>query len=125
MAETLSFNSRLQVRRVEVAKGANTLLRLRWAYSSVYNPTTLEETGSDNNGDLRTGRLEFPHQGAMQSLDRTYTYSGADRVVSFTEPSKNQSFQYDAFGNVWQYAASGCRHCGRLGLRGISLAEAR
>ncbi len=105
--ETRAYNSRLQARRVEVTKGANTLLRLRWAYSGAYNSTTLEETGTDNNGDPRVERLEFPHQGTMQSLDRTYAYTGADRLVSFTEPSKSQSFTYDAFGNVWQHGGVG------------------
>jgi YD repeat-containing protein len=92
--ESRIYNSRLQARRVEVTKGASTLLRLRWAYSGSTNPTTLEETGTDNNGDLRVERLEHLHQGALQSLDRTYAYTGADRLASFTEPSKNQSFQY-------------------------------
>ncbi len=105
--ETRGYNSRLQARGVEVAKGANTLLRLRWAYSGSYNSTTLEETGTDNNGDLRVERLEFPHQGALQTVDRAYAYTGSDRLVSFTEPSKSQSFTYDAFGNVWQYGGVG------------------
>ena len=106
--ESRSYNSRLQARRVEVAKGANTLLRLRWAYSGAYNSTTLEETGTDNNGDLRTERLEFPHQGAMQTVDRSYAYTGADRLSYFSETSgKSQYFGHDAFGNVWQSSVSG------------------
>ncbi|MCL4782536.1 MAG: RHS repeat-associated core domain-containing protein [Bryobacterales bacterium] len=106
--ESRAYNSRLQARRVEVAKGANTLLRLRWAYAGAYNGTTFEETGTDNNGDLRIERLEFPHQGALQTVDRTYAYTGADRLASFSETGgKSQSFGHDAFGNVWQNAASG------------------
>ncbi len=106
--ESRAYNSRLQARRVEVAKGANTLLRLRWAYSGAYNGTTFEETGTDNNGDLRIERLEFPHQGALQTVDRNYAYTGADRLSSFSETGgKSQSFGHDAFGNVWQNAASG------------------
>ena len=90
--ESRSYNSRLQARRVEVTKGANTLLRLRWAYSGAYNPTTLEETGTDNNGDLRAERLEHLHQGALQTVDRTYAYTGADRLSHFSETSGKSRF---------------------------------
>ncbi len=101
--ETRAYNSRLQARRVEVAKGGNTLLRLRWAYGGAYNDTTFEETGTDNNGDLRVERLEHLHQGALQTVDRTYAYTGADRLSYFTETGgKYQYFGYDAFGNAWQ-----------------------
>jgi len=33
---------------------------------------------------------------------RSYTYDGANRVNSYSEPGKSQSFGYDAFGNLWQ-----------------------
>jgi RHS repeat-associated protein len=106
--ESRIYNSRLQARRVEVTKGASTLLRLRWAYSGAYNTTTLEETGSDNNGDLRVERLEHLHQSTLQSVDRSYYYTGADRLSYFSETSgKSQWFGHDAFGNVWQTSAYG------------------
>ena len=57
---------------------------------------------------VRQERLEFPHQGALQSLDRTYAYTGADRLSYFTETGgKYQYFGDDAFGNVWQTYVSG------------------
>src|SRR5690606_33613799 len=41
-------------------------------------------------------------------LDRTYAYTGADRLSYFMETGgKNQYFGYDAFGNVWQTYVSG------------------
>jgi YD repeat-containing protein len=106
--ESRIYNSRLQARRVEVTKGASTLLRLRWAYSGAYNSTTLEETGTDNNGDLRVERLEHLHQGTLQTVDRSYAYTGADRLSTFSESGgKYQYYGHDAFGNVWQTYVSG------------------
>jgi YD repeat-containing protein len=106
--ESRIYNSRLQARRVEVTKDGGTLLRLRWAYSGAYNSTTLEETGTDNNGDLRVERIEYPHQTALQSVDRSYTYTGADRLSIFSETGgKYQYYGHDAFGNVWQTYVSG------------------
>jgi YD repeat-containing protein len=42
--------------------------------------------------------------GAQQSVLRNYTYDGADRLPSYTEPGAglSQAYGYDAFGNMWQ-----------------------
>src|SRR5262249_26050573 len=54
---TTDYNSRLQPCKMQVQKantsGSQTLLSLQWAHSSSYTVGTCEETGSDNNGNIR------------------------------------------------------------------------
>jgi RHS repeat-associated protein len=86
---------------VQVQKSGQTLLGLHWVYSGAYD-ATYQETGADNNGTLRTEVLKYPNGGTPQTILRSYTYDGANRISSYSEPGKSQAFDYDAFGNVWQ-----------------------
>ncbi len=67
-----------------------------------------EETGTDNNGNLRMEKLAHT-VGTPFSVDRSFGYDIANRLTSYSEPttSKSQTFGHDAFGNLWQTAASG------------------
>jgi hypothetical protein len=65
-----------------------------------------EETGSDNNGNLRMEKLAHT-AGTPFSVERLYRYDPVNRLGSFSEPSKSQSCGYDAFGNIWQTGATG------------------
>ncbi len=58
------------------------------------------------NGNLRMEKLAHT-VGTPFSVDRSFSYDTANRLGSFSEPSKSQSFGYDAFGNLWQTGASG------------------
>jgi RHS repeat-associated protein len=108
--ESREYNSLLQARKLRLMKGAQKVLGLDWIYSanSQYNSSQdmYEETGTDNNGNLRMEKLAHT-VGTPFSVDRSFGYDTANRLGSFTEPSKSQSFGYDAFGNLWQTAASG------------------
>ena len=108
--ETREYNSLLQARKLRLVKGTQKLLGLDWIYSanSQYNASQdmYEETGSDNNGNLRMEKLAHT-VGTPFSVDRSFGYDTANRIGSFSEPSKSQSYGYDAFGNLWQSAASG------------------
>jgi RHS repeat-associated protein len=95
------YNSRLQARKVGVTKGTQTLLGLQWVYSSSYDSNYLE-TGTDNNGNVKFERLQFPSAGTMQDILRSYTYDGANRLSTYAEPGKSEGYGYDAFGNLWQ-----------------------
>jgi len=83
-------------------------LFLQPALTMQYNASQdmYEETGTDNNGNLRMEKLEHT-VGTPFSVDRLFGYDTVNRLGSFTEPSKSQSFGYDAFGNLWQTGASG------------------
>ena len=100
-SETWDYNSRLQPRSVTVTK-ATTLLALQWIYSSSYNGSTFVETGQDNNRNVKFERLQYPNSGTTQTVLRTYGYDTSNRLSSYSEPGKSQSFGYDAFGNLWQ-----------------------
>jgi RHS repeat-associated protein len=101
--ESREYNSRLQWKRVTAAKGS-TLLGLTWVYSGSYQSGTLEEIGTDNSGNLRYERIEYP----TRTIMRSYSYDGASRLTSFVEDTgKSQGFGYDAFGNVWQSSVNG------------------
>ena len=100
-SETWDYNSRLQPRSVTVTKGT-TLLGLQWIYSSSYNGSTFVETGQDNNGNVKFERLQYPNSGTTQTVLRTYGYDASNRLSTYSEPSKSQSFGYYAFGNLWQ-----------------------
>lgn len=103
--EFWEFNSRLQARKVRVQKGTQKLLGLDWIYSSgaTYNATQdmwEEPAGTAtnrNNGNLWTEKLAYT-AGTPFSVDRNYTYDAANRVASYLEPGKSQTFGYDAFG---------------------------
>jgi RHS repeat-associated protein len=86
-----------------VAKSRTTLLGLKWVYSGSYD-ANYEELLADNNGNLRLERLEYTGGTAM---DRAYGYDLANRVTSYTETGRSQSYAYDGFGNVWQTSAVG------------------
>jgi RHS repeat-associated protein len=108
--ETREYNSLLQARKLRLVKGAQKVLGLDWIYSanSQYNASQdmYEETGTDNNGNLRMEKLAHT-VGTPFSVDRWFSYDTANRLGSFSEPSKSQSFGYDAFGNLFQTGASG------------------
>ena len=40
--------------------------------------------------------------GTLQSALRSYVYDPVNRLSSYNEPNKNQAYDYDAFGNIWQ-----------------------
>ena len=68
----------------------------------------MEETASNNNGNIRVEKLEF--SGARQTeFTGSFGYDGANRITTFAEDAsaKSQNFGYDSFGNIWQTAASG------------------
>jgi RHS repeat-associated protein len=103
--ESREYNSRLQWKRVTAAKGS-TLLGLTWVYSGSFQSGTLEEIGTDNSGNVRFERIEYP----TRTILRSYGYDGASRLTSFVEDTgKSQGFGYDAFGNVWQSSVNGVR----------------
>ncbi len=101
--ETREYNSRLQARGLQVVKDQQTLLGLHWTYSDSYNTQTFEETAADNYGNLQVEQVED----TSGTYLRQYNYDTANRVTSYSEPGKSQSFGYDAFGNLWQTEASG------------------
>ncbi|MFN0100996.1 MAG: RHS repeat domain-containing protein [Bryobacteraceae bacterium] len=106
--ESWEYNSSQQAQKLRVKKGAQTLLGLDWIYSNTANydsPTELwVDQGTDNNGNLRTEKLSPIGAG---SVDRNYGYDGANRVTSYAETGKSQTFGFDAFGNVWQTSSTG------------------
>jgi len=110
--ETREYNSLLQARKLRLVKGTQKLLGLDWIYSanSQYNSSQdmYEETGTDNNGNLRMEKLAHT-VGTPFSVDRSFDYDTANRLTTFNEPmsAKSQYFGYDAFGNLWQTGASG------------------
>lgn len=108
-SQTREYNSRLQARSLTVQNGGASLLGLRWIYSGNYD-ATFEETGTDNNGDVRHERLQYPVSGSQQVVMRRYDYDAANRLTNYCEPwdgttcqpGKRQQFGYDRFGNMWQ-----------------------
>jgi RHS repeat-associated protein len=100
-AVTWNYNSRLQAHSLTAMKGTTKLLGLNWVYSATYD-SNYNETGTDNNGNLRYEVLQYPSGGATQNVLRNYSYDGANRLSSYSEPSASQSFGYDGLGNLWQ-----------------------
>jgi uncharacterized protein RhaS with RHS repeats len=82
------------------------LLALQWKHSLSDPDGACEGTGTDNNGNLLTERLQYPSGGSQQTIPRSYTYDNANRVTSYSEPGKSQSYGYDTFGNLWQSGAA-------------------
>ena len=75
--ETRGYNSRLQACTMQVQKGATTLLGLQWMHSTSDPAGVCEGTGSDNNGNVGTERLQYPSGGTPQTVVRNYSYDGA------------------------------------------------
>lgn len=79
------------------------LLDLDWINSAApqYNAdqNMYEETGSDNNGNLRIEYLAHT-AGPPFSVDRAYGYDSPNRITSDAATSMSQTFVYDAFGTL-------------------------
>ena len=95
MAETWSYNSRLQPHQVSVVRSGTTHLSLGFFYCG-----SQVHTCSDNNGNMRIQTVGIPGQSWTQS----FGYDGVNRLNSVSETGGtgwSQSFGYDNWGNRW------------------------
>jgi RHS repeat-associated protein len=106
--ESYDYNNRLQLNSINLAKDNNTLQRYEYKYGAVQADGSVDE--SKNNGQL--GRIEG-FIGTTKQWQQRFSYDSLGRLSQASEyrgdngqQSYLNNYNYDAFGNRYQKAAS-------------------
>jgi RHS repeat-associated protein len=106
--QTLGYNDRLQLTSLSLVKDSNTIQRYEYKYGQVNAGGTVDET--KNNGQI--GRIEG-FIGASKQWQQRFSYDSLGRLSQASEYRGDNSqqsylinYDYDAFGNRYQYSAS-------------------
>jgi RHS repeat-associated protein len=106
--QTFDYNDRLQVKTLSLTKDSSVLQKYEYKYGRVNTDGTVDET--KNNGQI--GRIEG-FIGANKQWQQRFSYDSIGRLSQSSEyrGDNNQqsyliNYNYDAFGNRYQYQAS-------------------
>jgi RHS repeat-associated protein len=106
--QTFAYNDRLQPSSMALTKDGTTLQRYDYKYGKVNTDGTVDET--KNNGQI--GRIEG-YSGANKQWQQRFSYDSIGRLSQASEyrGDNNQqsyliNYNYDQFGNRYQYAAN-------------------
>jgi RHS repeat-associated protein len=92
LAESIGYNTRLQMNSLTASMNGVTRLGLAYAYPA-----------GTNNGNLQSQTISYPTNGseAALSLTQNYGYDALNRLTNFGEGSIGETYDYDRYGNRW------------------------
>ena len=107
-SESFDYNTRLQLKTLSLTKDGGTLQRYEYKYGRVNTDGSVDET--KNNGQI--GRIEG-FIGTVKQWQQRFSYDSVGRLTEASEYRGDNSqrsylinYNYDLFGNRYQYAAS-------------------